>query len=264
MSEQNPFSQPDPMEAPPRRTEDSFWKVVLIVIICVGGGLVMICCGGIFLGLTLPAVGAAREAARRMQCSNNIKQIALALHNYHDIHNSLPPAYTVDAQGRPLHSWRTLILPFLEERELYSQIDLSKPWDDPVNQAAAETAVPSYRCPTVDINPTQTTYVAVVHPSGMFTGSASVEFDDVIDGTSHTIMVVEADRDLAVHWMSPEDIDLPAFTRIGVAPDSGGHPGGRNIGLGDGAVRFLPASVDAEVREALVTKDGGEQVRADF
>src|SRR5258708_3361414 len=68
---------------------------------------------GLLIGLLLPAPRSARPAARRAQCNNNLKQIALALQNYEQAHKALPPAYTVDAEGRPLHSWRTLILPYL-------------------------------------------------------------------------------------------------------------------------------------------------------
>ena len=90
----------------------------------------------LLIALLLPAVRTAGPAARRAQCTNNLKQIALALHNYEQEHKALPPAYTVDATGRPLHSWRTLILPYLEQESLYRSIDLSKPWDDRSNAKA--------------------------------------------------------------------------------------------------------------------------------
>ena len=80
-----------------------------------------------------PASRSGRGEARRSQCKNNLKQIGLALHNYHDIYHVFPPAYTVDGNGKPLHSWRTLILPYLDQAPLYLKIDLSKPWDDPAN-----------------------------------------------------------------------------------------------------------------------------------
>ena len=95
-------------------------------------------CGGIMAVLLIPAVSSAREAARRMQCSNNLKQIALALHNYHSAYGTLPPAYTIDVDGNRLHSWRTLILPYMEQDALYQQIDFSKPWDDPANAFLAK------------------------------------------------------------------------------------------------------------------------------
>src|SRR5262249_32690557 len=93
----------------------------------------------VMIALLLPAYRSAGPAARRAQCTNNLKQIALALHNYVQDHKALPPAYTMDTNGRPLHSWRTLILPYLEQRSLYEKIDLSKPWNDPVNATASAT-----------------------------------------------------------------------------------------------------------------------------
>ena len=95
--------------------------------------VVILGCGCI--GLLLPAFSSAREAARRMQCLNNLKQIALALHNYHDVYGVFPPAYIPDAQGKPKHSWRVLILPFLEEQGTYEKYDFDEPWDGPNNRA---------------------------------------------------------------------------------------------------------------------------------
>ena len=107
----------------------------------------MLACIGILVGLLLPAVQAAREAARRMQCSNNMKQIALAMHNYEAVYKAFPPAYTTDANGQPLHSWRTLLLPYMEQQALYSQIDLNKPWDDPVNLPFSQVVITHLRLP---------------------------------------------------------------------------------------------------------------------
>ena len=102
---------------------------MLVVLFAVLGGGLLLVCGGILLALLLPAVQAAREASRRMECSNNLKQISLAMHSYHDVYGSLPPAYTIDEEGRRLHSWRTLLLPYLEAGQIYEQLDLSQPWD---------------------------------------------------------------------------------------------------------------------------------------
>ncbi|HSG73025.1 MAG TPA: DUF1559 domain-containing protein, partial [Planctomycetaceae bacterium] len=87
----------------------------------------------VLIALLMPVTRNAGPAARRWACKNNLKQIGLALHNYHDSFGTFPPAYTVDADGKPLHSWRTLILPFVEQQSLYDSIDLTKPWDDPAN-----------------------------------------------------------------------------------------------------------------------------------
>src|SRR5262245_5872973 len=85
--------------------------------------------GAVVVALLLPAQRRGREAARRTQCKNNLKLIALALHQYEADYHALPPAYTVDRYGNPLHSWRTLILPYLDQQALYNSIDLSKAWD---------------------------------------------------------------------------------------------------------------------------------------
>src|SRR5262249_28110992 len=98
----------------------------------------------LLLAMLLPAVRNAGPAAERNACSNNMKMIALAILNYADKYHELPPAYTVDANGKPLHSWRTLILPFLEEEKLYESIDLSKPWNDPANAKAFNTHMSPY------------------------------------------------------------------------------------------------------------------------
>jgi hypothetical protein len=83
--------------------------------------------------LILPAFQSAREAARKGACLNNLKQLGLAIHNYNDVNGHFPPAYTTDANGKPLHSWRTLLLPFMEYGRLDEKIDFTTPWDAPSN-----------------------------------------------------------------------------------------------------------------------------------
>jgi len=101
---------------------------------------------GVFVALLLPSVG-SRPASKRMQCFNNLKVIGLALHNYHDKFGTFPPAYTVDQDGTPLHSWRTLLLPYLEEEQLYAQIRLDEPWDSIHNRQFADVQLSVYSCP---------------------------------------------------------------------------------------------------------------------
>jgi type II secretory pathway pseudopilin PulG len=118
----------------------------------------------LLIALLLPATRSARPAAYRAQCVNNLKQIAMALHSYEQAHKAFPPAHTVDANGRPLHSWRTLILPYLEQQPLYQSIDLSKPWNDPANAQAIETSVPVFHCPAAVEPQNLTTYLAITGP----------------------------------------------------------------------------------------------------
>ena len=88
-----------------------------------------------------------RGNAARTQCVNNLKQIGLAMHNYHATHKTFPPAFTVDKDGKPLLSWRVLILPYLEQDALYKEFHLDEPWDSPHNRTLIERMPPTYRCP---------------------------------------------------------------------------------------------------------------------
>ena len=88
-----------------------------------------------------------RENAARTVCINNLKQIGLAMHNYHDRHKSLPSAYTVDKAGKPLLSWRVLILPYLDQEALYKEFHLDEPWDSEHNKPLSAMVVKVYRSP---------------------------------------------------------------------------------------------------------------------
>ena len=157
----------------------------------------------IAVALFLPSIRTAREPARRMQCANNLKQIGLALCNYEHEYHALPPAYTVDAEGKPLHSWRTLILPYLEQKALYDTIDLSKPWNDPANKRAYDITVPAYRCPSTNCPPGHTTYLAVVAPGSCLRPAEPRKLSEITDKHSLTLIVLEVDPEHSVHWMSP-------------------------------------------------------------
>ena len=157
----------------------------------------------------------------RTQCKNNLKQIALALHNYNDQYGALPPAYTVDENGTPLHSWRTFILPFLEQKPLYDKIDLTKAWDDPVNAEAYKSTIWAYRCPSADGPETHTTYLAVVTSNSCLRAAEPRLLSEITDGTANTLMVIEADLEHAVHWMSPMDADeslIMAISETSIPP----------------------------------------------
>lgn len=204
------------------------------------------------------AMQAAREAARRMQCGNNMKQIALALHNYEAIYRSFPPAYTVDESGQPLHSWRTLILPFMEYDWLYQQIDLSKPWDDPVNRELCNTEIPAFSCPSTGLGGSNlTNYQLVVDDRALIYGSEYRRFSEVTDGLSNTLMFVETLESDAVPWMKPQDIPMDRFLNAGRRSN---HTGGFNAAFGDGSVQFLSEQLTQEILEGLVTRNGGESV----
>jgi len=207
------------------------------------------------VALLLPASRGGREPARRSQCKNNLKQIGLALHNYVDHHGVLPPAYTVDANGKRLHSWRTLILPYLDQAALFNSIDLSKPWDDPVNEKAFQTELGVFSCPSFEVQKGHTSYMVIVASNGCFRADRSVTFKEITDGTSTTLLVVEVPAQDAVPWMSPTD--LVEFYLLGMNSDSKlNHSQGINSLLADGSVRFLSSDLSIEARHALISVAG--------
>jgi type II secretory pathway pseudopilin PulG len=216
---------------------------------------------GIVVMLLLPTVRGARGAGRRAQCTNNLKQIALALHAYAEKHGAFPPAYTVDAEGKPLHSWRTLILPFLEQHELYEKLDLTKPWDDPVNRAAYDSRVSIYHCPSLDITSNHTTYLAVTTDGGCFAPGEPRKLADIKDATSLTMMVIDAHSKHQVHWMSPHDMTEPWSEYFGEQPKQQ-HPGIVLAAFVDGSVMYVLNNTKSNKLRAMLTIAGGDDAEA--
>jgi prepilin-type processing-associated H-X9-DG protein len=212
---------------------------------------------GLLIAFLLPLNRSARPAAYRAQCVNNLKQIALALQGYEQAHKTLPPAYTVDAQGKPLHSWRTLILPYLEQEPLYRTIDLSKPWNDPANARALETSIPVFHCPAAVEPQNTTTYLAIASPDGCFIPGEFRRLAEITDPHESTFMVIEAGTKNAVPWMSPVDADQSLVMSLGPTTKLH-HVGGTNACFVDGHVQFLKASTPAAVRRALMSIAGDD------
>ena len=212
---------------------------------------------GVTVALLLPAVQAAREAARRAQCVNNLKQIALGMHNFVSDKGALPPAAISSADGKPLLSWRVALLPYLGQDSLYKQFKLDEPWDSPSNLALLAQIPNVYRCPSDLPSARNTRYQAVVGPGTIFDGAEGIGLDKILDGTSNTLMVVEAAN--PVEWTKPDDLD--AATIVGGMGSK--HPGGANAAFADGSVRFIKTTVNPATLKALTTAAGGEVVSAD-
>ncbi len=164
-----------------------------------------------------------------------------------------------DAEGNPLHSWRTLILPFLDQGALYNSIDLTKPWDHPSNQKSRETNVVGYRRPSVSVPNGQTTYMALVGEQHALHPSRGRKMSEIEDGTTNTLFVVEVTRDRAVHWMEPLDIDAEALLATGAEPGQS-HVGGFQAVFIDGATRFLSSTIDPTTLRSIATINGQETV----
>ncbi|MBC8290576.1 MAG: DUF1559 domain-containing protein [Planctomycetes bacterium] len=170
-------------------------------------------------------------------------------------------ACTVDSDGQPLHSWRTLILPYLDQQQLYESIDLSKPWNDPVNTEARSARISRYSCPSADGPAGHTTYMAMVGPRCAFR-AAPQQLREITDGPSNTVLVIDASPAQSVHWMEPADSATAFFLKFGEKSDLS-HSGGIQSVLADGTVRFLPATLPGKTRQAMSTIAGGENISED-
>ncbi len=168
----------------------------------------------------------------------------MALHNYEQVHKAFPPACTVDANGRRLHSWRTLILPYLEQESLYRTIDLSKPWNDPANAKALETYVSVFQCPAMVGPRNKTTYLAIVAPNGCFMPRECRRLAEIMDEQASTLMVIEAGDESSVPWMAPVDADESLVLSLGPTTKLH-HEGGMNACYVDGGVRFMAPALRA-------------------
>jgi len=165
----------------------------------------------LFLGL-YSAVQYAREAARRMQCVP--KQLACALHNYHDVHETFPPAYSTDEEGKPLHSWRVLILPIWGEDNIgeLAKIRLDEPWDSPHNSQFHDKMPSWYYCPSRPAEEQTkglTPYQMVIGPDTISNGPNSTKLSDITREHGDTLLFVEAS--VSVPWMKPEDLPQSAL-----------------------------------------------------
>lgn len=225
--------------------------------------MVMVAVVGILVALLLPAVQAAREAARRNHSMNNMKSINLALHNYHDVNNSFPAQAITDEDGNPLLSWRVAILPFLEENELYQQFHLDEAWDSEhnlklVSQMPEIFTDPSNRLAAID---GKSHYLGVSGENSLFTGRKNgLAFRSLVDGTAKTLSMVQVNDENAVTWTKPADYVVADHQQDPVAGIGSPHPGVFLAGFCDGHVSAISLDVDPELFHAMTTINGREPI----
>ena len=218
------------------------------------------------VAMIVPALRTEREPGtpKDTRCGNNLKQIGLALHVYHDEWGCFPPAYVVDEGGSHRHSWRVLILPYIEQEQLYEQYRFDEPWNSTHNLQVARTMPSVFRCPQDSrAAPTDTSYVMLVGPGAFAEGATSCRFADLTDGSSNTIAVIEMSG-CGILWTHPRDLDATQMSfiingPIANAPRSN-HPHGVNALMADGSVRFLGEEMRLQDLKALVTRAGGERI----
>ena len=224
----------------------------LMAIVLVIGGL---------LGLGSRAVHQAREAARASQCLCNLCMIKLALLNYHEANGSFPPAYVADADGKPMHSWRVLILPYLEHNPLFATYNMAEPWDGPNNRKLLDLRPNVYDCPSRGAGRGLTSYVAIVGPGTAFPGSKTTKLGDIHDGPGRTILVAEVSN-VDIAWTEPRDLDAQTMSWVIDDPSrpslSSPHAEGPAVVFADSSYRRLGTYHPLEALKAMTTINGGE------
>ena len=261
--------------------------------------LVVVAIVGILVGLLLPAVQAAREAARRCQCSNNVGQIILAVHN-HEFSFERFPSGTINPKG-PIRSepigqhisWIVQILPYMEQRATFAGIDQSLGAYAPRNVRARSQVVRTLHCPSQNVvssfdNVALTTYAGCHHEieapidfdnNGVFFLNSRIRFDDIDDGSSNTIFIGEVADPDSLGWISGTRATLRNTGSIAgriirnnsipITPNSnlllvGGfgsfHTGGANFAFGDGSIRFISQSISPVLFQKLGDRHDGQML----
>ena len=246
--------------------------------------LVVIAIIGILISLLMPAVQAVREAARKTSCQNNLHQIGIALHNYHDVHGSLPTG-CLEWRGwnaPPTHrqmAWSAMLLPFLEQQNLHRTIDFGAPFDSAINAAAASQRIAIYECPSSHERETvrgRTDYGGLYgeiildrqQNDGLFLYERSISLRDIRDGLTNTIAVAEDVGGPDSEWINGRNV----FVQSGGVNDPNAwigdneirsdHDTGAMVLFAGGRVRFLANSTDKQLLGALITRSGNEVVSA--
>ncbi|MDP1560698.1 MAG: DUF1559 domain-containing protein [Pirellulaceae bacterium] len=213
--------------------------------------------GPFITAILLPAIQAARSAAQRLEQSNNAKLIGLAVLNYESANARFPARFKASPNGKPLLSWRVMILPYLDENELFNKFRLDEPWDSPHNLPLAAEMPTVFRDRFV-ADPNRTCIVAAAAKGAVFEGADGIRIRDITDGMSNTLMFVECDPSMAVVWTQPEDLRFDSEN-----PSNGlgsRRDGGFIAAFCDGSTRIISASTDPSILRRLVLRADGEVI----
>jgi Protein of unknown function (DUF1559) len=207
----------------------------------------------------LPVMQKQRAQSGDMVHINHLKQVAVAMHSFQDTHNSLPPHASYDKNGKPLLSWRVHLLPFLEEDNLYQQFHLNEPWDSAHNRTLIPRMPEVYGPPPNSGVPEgKTTLMVPVGDDTVFPDrKGGTQFQDIVRGTSNTILIVEVTAPHAVIWTKPDDLNVtPSDPKEGLVEP--GQAGIRAV-FADGSFRRLPASITPDELWEMFTRGGPRQ-----
>jgi beta-lactamase regulating signal transducer with metallopeptidase domain len=213
----------------------------------------------------LAAVGAPKPVARKRalffdnkleNTKNNLKNLGLAMWNYHNSHGHFPPAAVLGPDGKTPHSWRVELLPLVDQKALYGEYQMNEPWDSPANLKVLAQMPDVFRSPFDDPKSIKSGYYALVGPGTIFGELAGVKVSQITDGTSNTLMLVEAKRDIP--WTKPEDI---AFDAERPLPSLGGFLDGMfAAGMADGSVGILNVDLPKDKLKWLILRNDGHPI----
>lgn len=205
-------------------------------------------------GKLLPMFRTTRSAAQRTQSMNNIRQIVLAMHNYHSVTGRMPPAVLTHQSGQK-YSWRIAILPYLEQSQIYDRYNFEEPWNSEHNRAVTARMPAVFRAGDMPADTTNSAYFMLIGPGMVGSAEGGLDFADARDGSSNTVMVVESRQ--SIHWAEPRDLsgDERKFGEFG-----GFFDGGFNAGFLDGHVQFLSDRTTPRTLKGMLTYDGGEVI----
>jgi RNA polymerase sigma factor (sigma-70 family) len=195
------------------------------------------------------------KAPTRRQSADNLKKLASAMHAYHDVHGHFPPPALLDRQGKPLLSWRVLLLRHLGHKDLFKEFRLNEPWDSTHNRKFLARA-PAVFLPVrgAGKEADATFYQVFAGPGTIFEGPNGIRVEDVIDGTSMTVLLVEAAT--PVPWTKPADVSYSAKKPI---PRLGGlFKAGFHVAIADGSTRFVKKDFPEKLMHAAISRGGGE------
>lgn len=198
-----------------------------------------------------PAAELTEQAAMRM------KRIVLALDAYSSKHRNYPPAVIASKDGTPLYSWRVELLPYLGYEELYERFDRTRPWNDPKNKALLAEIPLEYQAPHRRVDG-KTIYMAASGEGCAFEKNVIVDRDCVGDGFERSVLIVEVDDSFSQPWTSP--VEFECLKPLNTSPIGKRGNGSFLAGFGDGTIRRIETSIEAEVAKALFTIAGGEDV----
>ncbi len=262
----------DAQPIPKTRKKNTFWPTLLYRSACV---LLLLLIVGIFGRYAVSPIFSDLKARRdQTACRNNLNLIAKALNSYAAEYGTYPPPYTIDDNGKPMHSWRVLILPQLGEQSLYDDYKMDEPWDSADNSSLFQ------RCPRVYISPaaddwsqsTYTSYMLITGPGTIFPPQGPLAPEDISDDPQQTLLVVEVYNN-GSDWTKPEDIDRSKMNStigkkpigvINTAPTAigGNHIGGATGVFADETSAWIPEDLSPGVLDALLTPNGSEPVDA--